>query len=169
MSDGLLSALEDNRDRLLRYLRAQGAGDSAEDLLQDLRLRLLTIPSGPVAAPANYLFRALTNLIIDRRRSETQRARREEQWADAGDRLDERASEPGPDRQLDAQRTLRRIEAALGELPDRARTVLHRHRVDGETQRQIAADLGVSQSTVESDLRQAYTLLHRVRKQLDEE
>ena len=144
-------------------------GDHAEDILQDLRVRLVSTPSGPVAAPVNYLFRALTHLVIDRRRSDRQRTRREEEWAEASDRLAERAADPGPDRQVDGERTLKRVEAALATLPARARSILQRHRVGGETQREIAADLGISQSTVEADLRQAYLLLQDLRKQLDEE
>jgi RNA polymerase sigma-70 factor (ECF subfamily) len=168
VADGLLSVLEANRDQLLRYLRAQGVSDMADDLLQELRIKLLEAPPGPVGAPIGYLHRSLTNLIIDRRRAETQRRKRDEHWAEASDLARDLAPSPGPDRQIEGQRTLAAVTQALKALPPRARTVLLRHRVDGETQRSIAASLGISQSTVESDLRAAYLLLHDLRRRLDE-
>lgn len=170
MNDGLLTVLEQNRARLLRYFAAHGEPQAAEDLLQELRLKLLSAPSGPVAAPVNYLFRAATHLVIDRKRSIAQARRRDHAWSDLADRqADGEATTPGAERQIDSRRTLAIVEQALTALPPRARTVLHRHRIEGETQRRIAADLGISQSTVESDLRDAYRLLHRIREQLDEE
>ena len=168
MNDGLLSVLDENGERLLRYFRAHGAGDSAEDLLQELRVKLLTTPTGPVGSPVSYLFRSATNLVIDRRRAEGHRTRRDDAWSDAADLHADRASEaPDAERTLDARRTLAVVEKGLAELSVRARTILHRHRVEGETQRHIAADLGISQSTVESDLREAYRLLHRIRERLE--
>ena len=65
---GLQQIFEENREPLLRYLRAHGAGEAAEDLLQELWLKISASPPGPIAAPRNYLFRAATNLMIDRRR-----------------------------------------------------------------------------------------------------
>ena len=73
---GLQKIFEDNREQLLRYLRAHGAGDAAEDLLQDLWLKVTGSAQGPIASPRSYLFRAATNLMIDLRRSESQQQRR---------------------------------------------------------------------------------------------
>jgi RNA polymerase sigma-70 factor (ECF subfamily) len=168
VNDGLLSVLDENAERLLRYFRAHGAGDSAEDLLQELRLKLLGAPTGPIGSPLSYLYRAATNLVIDRRRADGQQARRDDAWSDAADLQADRASQaPDAERTVDARRTLRVVEEGLAELPVRARSILYRHRVNGETQRHIAADLGISQSTVESDLREAYRLLHRIRERLE--
>jgi RNA polymerase sigma-70 factor (ECF subfamily) len=170
VNDGLLSVLDDNRDRLLRYFRAHGAEDAAEDLLQELRLKIMSTPTGPLGAPVSYLFRAATNLVIDRRRAETQSRKRDDAWSDLADLQEGRASQmPGPERVIDGQRLLALVEEGLSELSPRARMVLQRHRIDGETQRRIAADMGISQSTVESDLREAYRLLHRIRERLKEE
>jgi RNA polymerase sigma-70 factor (ECF subfamily) len=167
---GLQVALEDNRDQLLRYLRAHGAGDAAEDLLQELWLKIASVPAGPVASPINYLYRAATNLMIDRRRSEAQRQRREEEWSDVTDRLaGSPANDPGPDRQIDARRRLEIVERQLQTLPARALSIFREHRVNGRTQREIAASMGISASTIESDLRLVYSLLHDLRLMLDEE
>lgn len=165
-----MSVLEENRGRLLRYFRAHGEADAADDLLQELRVKLLSAPSGPVAVPVNYLFRAATHLVIDRKRAESQARQRDRAWSDLSDRQADRASAaPDAERVFDSRRTLRLVEERLTELSPRARTILQRHRVEGETQRHIAAEMGISQSTVESDLREAYRLLHRIKERLDEE
>src|SRR6187431_625711 len=95
--DGLQKVFEANREALLRYLRAHGAGDATEDLLQELWLKAAGGISGPIASPRSYLFRAATNLMIDRRRSEAQQQRREVEWSGLTDRLpNSPANDPGP-------------------------------------------------------------------------
>ena len=54
-STGLEAVFLSNRDRLLGFLRAHGAGEAAEDLLQELWIKLSAAPSGPVAQPLSYL------------------------------------------------------------------------------------------------------------------
>ena len=167
---GLQQIFEENREPLLRYLRAHGAGDAAEDLLQDLWLKITASPPGPIASPRNYLFRAATNLMIDRRRSEAQAQRREVEWSGLADRLPESAAnDPGADRDIDGRRKLALVEAELARLPSRALAIFRRHRIEGHTQREIAAAMGLSASTIESDLRMVYRLLAELRERLDEE
>lgn len=167
---GLQQIFEDNREPLLRYLRAHGAGDSAEDLLQELWLKITASRAGPIASPRNYLFRAATNLMIDRRRSEAQTQRREIEWSGLADRLPgSAANDPGPERDLDGRRKLALVEAELAKLPSRARSIFRLHRIEGRTQREIAAAMGLSASTIESDLRMVYRLLADLREKLDEE
>lgn len=170
MSQGLHQTFDENRQQLLRYLRAHGAGDAAEDLLQELWLKISAAPTGPVGSPRNYLFRAATNLMIDRRRSELQDMRRAAEWMDVSDRTPEApANDPGPEREIDGQRRLALVNSALGTLPARALQIFRQHRIDGLKQRQISERMGLSQSTIESDLRMVYRLLDDLRKQLDEE
>lgn len=167
---GLQQIFEENREPLLRYLRAHGAGDAAEDLLQDLWLKITASPPGPIASPRNYLFRAATNLMIDRRRSEAYSQRRDIEWSGLADRLPgSAANEPGPDRDMDGRRKLALIEAELARLPPRALSIFRQHRIDGRTQREIAAAMGLSASTIESDLRMVYRLLAELKEKLDEE
>lgn len=167
---GLQAAFEANRERLLRYLRAHGAGDAAEDLLQELWLKALAAMAGPVGAPTSYLFRIATNLMIDRRRAESQRERRDEAWAAVTDRLaGSPANDPGPEREIDGRRRLELVEQELKNLPPRALSIFREHRLEGRTQREIAADRGLSASTIESDLRTVYRFLDDLKRRLDEE
>jgi RNA polymerase sigma-70 factor (ECF subfamily) len=167
---GLQLIFEEHREQLLRYLRAHGAADSAEDLLQELWLKVAAGQSGPIASPRSYLFRAATNLMIDRRRSESQSRRREHEWSGIADRmLDSIANDPGPEREIDGRKRLEMVERELAQLPARAVSVFRAHRIEGRTQRDIAAAMGLSASTIESDLRQVYRLLDEVRRKLDGE
>jgi len=167
---GIQLVFEENREQLLRYLKAHGAGDAAEDLLQELWLKIASAPAGPIAAPRNYLFRAATNLMIDRRRSDAQAQRREIEWSGITDKLPgSAANDPGPDRDIDGRRKLALVEAELARLPSRALSIFRQHRIDGRTQREIAAAMGLSASTIESDLRMVYRLLDELRRKIDEE
>lgn len=169
-SDGLLGLLEQKQFELRRYLLAHGAGDAADDLLQELRLRILTAGSKPIAAPLGYLYRAATNLMIDHRRSRVQAEERDRSWSEATDR-DAHSVDPTPtaERVLAARQGAEMVRARLSELPERARAVLLRHRIDGVSQRLLAEEFQVSQSTIESDLRTAYRWIEALRREMDEE
>ena len=167
---GLQRIFEENREQLLRYLRAHGAGDSAEDLLQELWLKVAGSATGPIASPRSYLFRAATNLMIDLRRSEAQQQRREIEWSGLVDRLpNSAANDPGPERELAGRQRLERVQAELHRLPPRALSIFRQHRIDGATQREIAKTMSLSASTIESDLRMVYRLLDELKRTLDEE
>lgn len=167
---GLEGAFLANRDALLRFLRARGAGDSAEDLLQDIWLKLKQARTGPVGAPLAYLYRVANTVMIDRYRSERQAARRERDWSETMAGSDPEVAEaPLPDRELIAREELARIAAALDGLGPRPSAVFRRHRIDGHSQRLVAQEFGVSVSTVEADLRAAYALIARIREAADEE
>jgi RNA polymerase sigma-70 factor (ECF subfamily) len=167
---GLQAIFEENREQLLRYLRAHGAGDSAEDLLQELWLKVSTSTKGPIASPRSYLFRAATNLMIDVRRSQAQQQRREIEWSGLTDRLpNSAANDPGPERELAGRQRLEKVQSELQKLPPRALSIFRQHRIEGLTQREIAGAMGLSASTIESDLRLVYRLLDELKRNLDEE
>jgi RNA polymerase sigma-70 factor (ECF subfamily) len=167
---GVQQIFDEHRERLLRYLRAHGAGDAAEDLLHELWVKFVSSPKGPISSPQNYLYRAATNLMIDRRRSESQSHRREIEWSELVDRVPgSAANDPGPERELEGRRRLLLVEAELSKLSPRALSIFRQHRIDGRTQRDIAGAMGLSSSTIESDLRTVYRLLDELRRKLDEE
>src|SRR3546814_18656037 len=63
MATGLSAIFLHNRPALLRFLRARGAGDESEDLLQDMWMKLEEKDLGPVADPLPYLYRMANNQI----------------------------------------------------------------------------------------------------------
>jgi RNA polymerase sigma-70 factor (ECF subfamily) len=166
---GLEAVYLENRDALLRFLRAHGAGDSAEDLLNELWLRLRDARPGPLAQPLAYLYRAANNLMLDRYRSERQAAIRARDWSDAtGTTHPGRSDAPAGDRMLAARQELDRAQTALAALGPRVEQIFRRHRLDGVPQRALAAEFGVSLSTVEADLRKATATMIALKRSLDE-
>jgi RNA polymerase sigma-70 factor (ECF subfamily) len=167
------SALEQaylaHRARLLRFLLARGAGEAAEDLLQDLWLRLAAAPDPAAATGLAYMMRAADRLMIDRYRSFRQAALRDQAWAETQPGLaDDIAPAADAERLIAGRQHVAAIEAALTDLGPRAAAIFRRHRIDGLAQREIAAEFGVSLSTVESDLRRAYGRILDVRRTMDE-
>jgi RNA polymerase sigma-70 factor (ECF subfamily) len=166
---GLRAALLENRAALLRFLLARRVpAEEAEDILQDLFLKLEAHPAGPVAEPRAYLYRMAENLLLDRRRSAGRRTGREEAWAtaqlgatrDADDR-------PTAEQVLIARERLALVANALAALPERTRLVFRRFRIDGVAQREIAAELGISLSAVEKHLQKAYQVVVETQAGLD--
>ncbi|RIV82554.1 RNA polymerase sigma factor [Aurantiacibacter xanthus] len=167
---GLEAAFLENRERLLRFLAARGAGEDAEDVLQEIWLKITARRTGPVASPLSYLFRTADLLLIDRYRARRQADRRDRAWSDVHSGATPGVSDaPSADRQLASRQLALLVQKLLDDLePPRVGEVFRRHRIDGLTQRQIAEEFGVSLSTVESDLRRAYKALASLREQLDE-
>jgi RNA polymerase sigma factor (sigma-70 family) len=161
---GLEAVYLANRSRLVRFLAARGAGSAAEDLVQDLWVKVSGRPDGPIANPLSYLFRAADTLMIDRYRARKQAELREQDWAAAEPQTGE--TEFASDRAIISRQEAWRVTTALAELGPRKETVFRRARLDGVSHREIAAELGVSVSTVEADLRAAARVLAELKEQL---
>jgi len=159
---GIEGVLLANRDRIVRFLEVRGAGDAAEDLFQDLWMRLTERGTGPIAEPLAYAMRAANNLMLDRYRSARQGALRDAAWSDVS-----AGETPSAEQTLISREQLELVQrtiAATGERPSR---IFRRFRMDGVQQRDIATEMGVSLSTVEADLRKVYAAIAKVRRQFD--
>jgi RNA polymerase sigma-70 factor (ECF subfamily) len=167
---GLEGAFLENRERLVRFLVARGAGDAAEDLVQEIWLKIASGGSGPVASPVSYLYRAADRLLIDRYRSQRQEGKRARAWSELHHGTVPGVSDaPSAERDLAARDLARLVAELLADLePPRVAEVFRRHRVEGIPQRQVAEEFGVSLSTVESDLRKAYAALAAFKERHDE-
>jgi len=166
---GLEAVFLASRDRLLAFLRAHGAGEAAEDLIQELWVKISSAPTGPIAQPLSYLYRSANNLMLDRVRSQQQAAKRDHDWSEAATTVPGLSDAPSTERHLIAGQQLRLAQAALDALGERPAAIFRRHRLDGVGQREIAVEFGVSLSTVESDLRRAYRAMIELRRKFDEE
>jgi len=155
---GLAAAFETHRNELLRFIAARwGDGSEAEDLLQDLWLKLRSVAEGPVANPRAYLFRMANNLVLDRRRAQQRAMRRDRSWLEAGGADDTSVDDrpdPAPlaDALLEEQQEQEALQAAIADLPPGARRALVLYRFDGHGQAEIAAIMGISRSGVEKHL-----------------
>lgn len=164
---GLQAILLEQRPQLLRYLRARRATpEEAEDLLQDLFVKLAAHPPGPVAEPRAYLYRMAENLLLDRGRAASRRAGREQAWSDTHIAPGDADRQPSVEAALIARERLRTVDGALADLSPRTLFIFRRFRLDGIAQRDIAAELGISLSAVEKHLQKAYRALIEVQAQL---
>lgn len=162
---GLEAAYLENRDRLLRLLVARGAGDAAEDLAQELWLKVSARPDETIANPMAYLFKAADLLMIDRYRSRRQAEMRDRAWEEL--RQEAHAGFGWQqEREIAARQEAERVAEALRTLGPRKETIFRRVRIEGLPQQQVADEFGISISTVESDLRQAARVLARLREEL---
>lgn len=82
-AQGIEGVLLANRDRIVRFLEVRGAGNGAEDLFQDLWMRLTDRRIGPISDPLSYIMRAANNLMLDRYRSIRQSELRDKAWGEA--------------------------------------------------------------------------------------
>lgn len=170
MATGLSDIFFANRAALLRFLRARGAGEDAEDLLQDMWIKLEAKDLGPVADPLPYLYRMANNLMLDRYRSSTRRERREQDWAEgAGGVMADPSEDLAVDERMILNERLDRARAILADLGPRVELVFRRFRIEGVGQRLIAEELGVSLTTVEKDLQKAYRAMIALKQNLDTE
>lgn len=154
---GLSELLSRDRGDLLRFLTVRcGTAEEAEELLQDLWIRVSSHRSGPIANGRAYLFRTANNLVIDRRRSQRRAMARDRLW------LDEEAGHAAPEQRPDgaeaADDAIIRFEeasilhAAIADLPSGARRALTLHRFQGHSQGEVARIMGISRSGVEKHL-----------------
>ena len=161
-AQGIEGVLLANRDRIVRFLEVRGAGDGAEDLFQDLWMRLTDRRMGPISDPLPYVMRAANNLMLDRYRSARQRELRDKAWGEAS-----ATQSPSSESTLISREQLTLVENAIAATGERPARIFRRFRVDGVHQREIASEMGVSLSTVEADLRKVYAKLAEIRRQFD--
>ncbi|WP_219339726.1 RNA polymerase sigma factor [Luteimonas salinisoli] len=140
------------------FLRRLGNHAEAEDLTQEVFIRLAGVDAARVQSAEAYIFQMAANLLRDRSRREKVRFdyRAEAMVAaDAGvDLLD-------PLRVAADRESLAGLAAALGELPGRARTIFILYRLENVDKRDIAQAFEISLSTVERELTRVMAHLTR--------
>ena len=132
---------------LMHYLRRQWPNQSEiEDLRQDVYVRAHEAARKQIPHPTKpFVFRIAQNLLIDRIRRE--HVVPIEAVADF-DELDIAIDAPQPDRNVIARDELRRLQAALDQLPPRAREAVVLGRIEGLSGREIAKRMGIGTATV---------------------
>jgi RNA polymerase sigma factor (sigma-70 family) len=150
----LAVAVEAHYDELKAFvLRKVGCPAMAADIVQDIWLRAAAAqPAEPVHNPRAYLYRVAGNLAVDRLRAETAQG----QHVRAGG-VPESVPSPSPaaDLVVQSRQEFGILRDAIGELPERCRTVFLLYRGHGLSMRQVAATLGISEKTVEKHIGKA--------------
>lgn len=156
------------REPLLSFfLRRVRHRAEAEDLTQDVFARLIRAGQmDRIENPHAFVFKIATNLLRDRSRAAGRAG------ITASYPIDEMVEyefhpalveDRGPCSVLSTRRSLAEVFRALGELETRTRDIFILFRLENMKQREIAALLGVAQSTVEKHVIKAgLHLLHRL-------
>ena len=170
---GLVAVFMANRSALQRFLRARFGGSAdADDILQDLWIKIESLDAGPVAEPLAYIYRMAQNLVHDRKRSALRRNLRDSEWTKGqidGDLHVATDNVPSAERQLFARDHLRFVYAVLDGLPERTAFAFRSARIEGMPQKEIAAKMGISLSAVEKHLQKAYHAVLVIQTELEAE
>lgn len=168
---GLAGMYDRHRGDLLRFLRARTRDPAeAEDVVQELWLRLRDLRPGPIANARAYLFQMANNLVLDRARERRRRTVRDQNWTEQSYALATGADgevqtvDPGqtPEARLVHDEEQQALAAAIAALPDGARRAFCLHKIDGLSHAEVAARLGISRSGVEKHIAVAMKNLRRL-------
>ena len=165
--DGDVEAFETlykrHNDSLFRYLmRLCRHRDTAEDIFQEVWGKIIKARERyrPTAKFRTFLYRVAHNCFIDHIR----RNQRHQNTADIEPDTQQNPAE-GPDVATERSLARRRLESALGDLPDEQRDVFLLHEEGGLSLDEIAHVTGVNRETIKSRLRYA---VNKLRAAIDE-
>lgn len=153
----LRQAYLERRSDLVRFFTARlKSAAAAEDLVQDIYVRVAAVPAdAEIRAPAAFLYRLGSNLMLDRLRGERRAAARDAAWRE-GQRTvlgaEEVAEDPSAEQALAARQRLAVIVAALEALPPLTQRAFVMHKFDGLSHAEVAAALSISRSAVEKHI-----------------
>jgi len=158
-----VSAYLRKRQDLVRYftLRLSSAA-AAEDLVQEIYLRIAQPQAADPGNPEAYLYRVGSNLMLDRLKQQRRAAARDHAWQDSRYvRIggEEAANDPPAEEALDARARLQTILQAVEELPPQRRRAFRLHKLEGLTHADTAAAMGISRSAVEKHISAALRLI----------
>jgi RNA polymerase sigma factor (sigma-70 family) len=147
---------------LVGYLRSRlGSLQEAKEIAQEAYVRLLQLhePGTPGLLRA-YLFKTASNLAIDRLRHRRVRQRSEEQPQLFEELNTTRGESDDPAEQLLASEQADRLLGYLQELPIKCQQVINLHRVEGISQLDVSARLGMSERMVRRYVTYAMVYCH---------
>jgi RNA polymerase sigma factor (sigma-70 family) len=147
-----------------RVRRQLGARDPAEDVLHDAWLKLSAIGDDiRIENPAAYISRTVQNTAIGLVRKE---ARRADIDAEVETILFDNVDRRTPEEVVVARDLLQKVQVELDSLPERTRIIFLKNRIDGQSHRKIAQELGITEEAVYYHIRRALDRLAAVREQL---
>lgn len=140
------------------FMRRIGSPADAEDLTQEVLVKLMEMSHAEVENPNAYIFRIASNLIRDRYRRHTVR----EAWQSEMLRRDDLAADyVDPLRLLEGREAVGRIATVIAEMVPRTREILLLFRLERMRKREIADAYGISVSAVNKHLIKATAMLTR--------
>ncbi|AJD47475.1 extracytoplasmic-function sigma-70 factor [Isoalcanivorax pacificus W11-5] len=136
-------------------MKILGNRERADDVVHDAYLKIIETDAAlEVRRPMAYAFQVVRNLAIDRHRRNAF-----ESGVFACEEEGEHVAAPTATPEVIAisRQDLELLAQAMAQLPERTRRAFEMYRIGGETQREIAAQLGVSTTLVNFMIRDALT------------
>lgn len=167
-ADDLNRIFLDASSQLHQFLtRRVQCPEAAADLAQEVYLRLPQMQASVVSEGGvrAWLFRVASNLSIDHLRSQRRHAELLNRFCGNETEIDKA---PSPYRTVVDRDRLKRVQNALGELPDQCAEVLYLSRIEGYSHAEIARQLGISKSLVEKHVVRALNHCRQVADGEDE-
>jgi len=165
----LQSAYLEKRADLVRFFRLRlRSSEAAEDLVQDIFVRISNFDDSQITNPVAYLYRLGWNMMLDKLRQQRRATVRDGDWSDVQHTkiAHEAVSDaPSADDAVAARQRLQQIIEALKALPPQTQRVFRMHKFDGQSHGEVAAALGISRSAVEKHVSTALRHLLRWRSQ----
>lgn len=163
-----LELFQPHSDDLHKFLlRKLGCAATAADLVQETWLRIVKLdPHRPIDNPRALLFRIAINLVTDHYRRSSKEAQVFIEDALTEDVVDRT---PSIEEEILSKQQLRTLEAAIEELPTKRRAIFLMLKCERMTYAQVARALGISESTVMTQLVKAMAFCKkRVQDSTDE-
>ena len=135
------------------------------DILQDAWVKLAELGADGAAVenPQAYVRRTVRNAATDHLRKERRRVAIDREVHDL---LWDGADDLSPERIVIGRQAVAALEKALAEMPEQSRRVFLMNRFEGKTHREIACELGVSETTVYYHIRRVLERLSDLRDSL---
>ncbi len=150
-----IAALFEAHNRtLLRFLNCRlRSPQEAKEVAQEAYVRLLQLDSpGGIGYLRAFLFKTAANLAVDRLKS----ARRRER-IDQLEFFHEQAAAPSPESGIAAEQELSTLLSIIEELPPKCRYAFIKHRFYGNSLREVAAAMNLSERMVRLYVERALT------------
>lgn len=144
-----------------RWLKRSGLPqDQIDDLLQEAYCRFAGLASvDHILSPSAYFFQVARTLRADAlRRSRVVSI----DSATEIDSLNVLSEEPSPERVVAARRELDRVLQLIERLPDRCRKIVELRKIQGLSQKEIAARLGITETIVENEVVKGIRIISRI-------
>lgn len=161
--DILLAAYFERRPNLVRFFAARAGAGAADDLAQELYLKIVSRSETlAVQSPAALLYRMASNLLLDSARSSRRSAARETAWRDdSRPRLgvEEISVETRADDAIIERERIARLIEAVADLPPQMGRAFRLHKLEGRSQAETAQAMGVSVKAIEKHIAAAMKAL----------
>lgn len=136
--------------RIRRWLaRSRLSPEDIDEVMQEAYCRIAMLPSvDHIEQPLAYMFATVRNLLLRRLKRQQVVALETlseiETWQDL--------ATPSPEEQAASRLSYERVMAIIARLPERCRKIVELRKIEGWSQKEIAAHLGITEKAVEKQV-----------------